>query len=495
MKKTTKRAAPAPPAEPTEKVIIRKWNVPQSGFMQDKTHLLDLEGAIRSGKSTPLIWKIINYAIEHPGIKMLLARWTGDALDMQLKPKFYEECPKEILGKWNAKEEYQEFTNGSLVYLRSLKSSDDTARYSKFAGLTLAVIGVDQPEELPEDVYHALKGRLSQPGYPRQLLLTPNPPAPNHWLVGEFPEDNHIEGHKYICTSVYDNRGILGDDYIRELEREYPAGHVLRRRFIEGRRGLSVEGQPVYGKVFSRDMHVREIEFLADYPLIESWDFGQKHPAVSWHQFLPWGWWNVLGEYMGTRQFIDEAVPAVAALRTELFPGLTSLRVCCDPAGAAIQGHGVRQTAVEVLNAHLRGVYGPNVGAQFVNGSNRPEKRDYCVQQISGYMNRLIQGRPAVLFHPRCEILVDGCEAGYVFDDRALSGAALPNFRKPKKDGYYDHLQNTLEYTMLNYGTSIVPTTDVSRMSARERLHHLQEDHDEADTWGVRKSARSRAGY
>lgn len=459
----------------------------------DKFRYVDYEGAIRAGKTTPLIWKIINYAVEFPGIKMMLCRWTGDALDMQLKPKFYEECPKELLGAWNAKEEYQNFTNGSLVYLRSLKSSDDAARYAKFAGLTLAVIGVDQPEELPEDIYHALKGRLSQPGFPQQMLLTPNPPAPNHWLADEFPEDNHIPGHLYLNTSVYDNREILGENYIRELERDYPKGHVLRRRFIEGRRGLAIEGQAVYGKVFNRSLHVREVEYFPDYPLIESWDFGQKHPAVTWHQFLPWGWWNILGEYMGSRTFIDEAVPAVAALRAELFPGLINLRVCCDPAGADKQGHGIRQTAVDVLNAHLRMVYGPDTGARFVTGSNLPEKRQYAIQQISSYMSRLIQGRPALLAHPRAEITVDGLEAGYVYDDRAFTNARLPNFRRPRKDGYYDHLQNTIEYAMLNYGARPIQDSGIENMSKRERIHHLQSDFDEDDPVSVTR--HNRTGY
>jgi hypothetical protein len=454
---------------------------------------VDLEGAIRSGKSTPLVWRVIDYAINYPGIKMMLSRWTGDALEMQLKPKFYEECPPELLGAWNAKQEYQEFTNGSILYLRSLKSADDGARYAKFAGLTLGIVGVDQPEELPADIYHALKGRLSQPGYPQQMLLTPNPPAPNHWLADEFPEDNRIDGHLYICTSVYDNREHIGDKYIRELERDYPQGHVLRRRFIEGRRGLAIEGTAVYGRVFNRSMHSREIEFMPDFPLYESWDFGQKHPAVTWHQYLPWGHWNVLGEYMGTRQFIDEAVPAVAQLRAELFPGLTSIRVCCDPAGADKQGHGIRQTAVDVLNAHLRMLYGADVGARFVTGANRPEKREYCIQQISNHMSRLVQGRPAMLIHPRCEVTIDGFEAGYIFDDRQHALAAMPNIRKVKKDGYYDHLQNTVEYFMLNYGSA--PATTGQPLSRRGHVHDLQSDYDPDDTVFARGHLRNRAGY
>jgi len=136
-----------------ERVIERLWNRPQSEFMKATERFICFEGAVRSGKSTPLVWKLINYAIEHPGIRMLLTRWTQDALDAVLKPLLYQECPRELLGRnvqstdatspngWNAKEEYQEFRNGSRLYIRALKTSDDTARYAKFAGLTLAVIG------------------------------------------------------------------------------------------------------------------------------------------------------------------------------------------------------------------------------------------------------------------------------------------------------------------------------------------------------------------
>lgn len=478
------------------KQYVREWNRPQSEFLQARERFVNFEGAIRAGKTTPLVWKIVDYAIEYPGIQCMLSRWTGDALDAILKPKFYEECPRELLGRgpnptpgtndkgWNAKEEYQEFKNGSRVYLRSLKSSDETARYVKFAGLTLGVLGIDQPEELPKDIYSALKGRLSQIGFPQQMLLTPNPPGPDHWLAQEFPEDNSIRGHRLIHTSVYDNRHVLGDEYVTELEREYPVGGAMHRRMILGLRGLSTVGDPVYGRTFSRDLHVQEVPYIPEYALIELWDFGQRHPAVSWHQFLPGGMWNILGEWMGDRTFLDEAVPAVAAQRNEWFPKINAIKVGCDPAGAGVQGHGLRMTAVEVLNKHLRMLYGPEVGAIYRGDANRPERREWCIQQISGYMGRLIEKRPAMLVHPRCPILIDGFEAGYIFDDRKFVNASLPNIRKPKKDGYYDHLQNTVEYAMLYFGTAIV----------REEHPRPARDYDEDDV-PVRRKRKSRAGY
>lgn len=458
-----------------------------------KARFLDLEGAVRSGKTTPAIWKLIKLAVDYPGIKMLMARWTGDALDMQLKPKFYEECPPELLKQWHAKEEYQEFTNGSWLYMRSLKSSDDGSRYAKFTGLTLAVIYIDQPEELPEDIWAALKARLSQPGYPQQMFITPNPPAPNHWLCKEFPEDNSVPGHHYMHTSVYDNRAIIGDQYIAELERDYPVGHALRRRWIEGRRGFSIDGEPVYKGAFSRHLHVKEMEFLLDYPLIESWDFGHRHPAVTWHQFTPWGHWNILGEIGGDSVFIDQFLPLVDARRRELFPGLLSLRVVCDPAGATAQG--LRHTSVEVLNDHLRSVYGPGVGVTYDTTANTPKVRGWCLQQISSYMTRLVQGRPALLVHPRCERTADGFEAGYVYDDRTFTGTLLPNQRRPKKDGFYDHYQNTVEYVALDSGSNRIPTDNMASLSQRDRLRAMQRDTDEFDDWNYGRRQGSRAGY
>jgi len=117
--------------------------------------------------------------------------------------------------------------------------------------------------------------------------------------------------------------------------------------------------------------------------------------------------------------------------------------------------------------------------------ANRPEKREWCIQQISGYMSRNVRGRPAFLIHPRCAILVDGLEAGYVFDDRKMINAAFPNIRRAKKDGYYDHLQNTIEYATLNYGTGIV----------RPERRRPDADYDEDDVRVTRRRSRGRAGY
>src|SRR6185503_4661085 len=104
----------------------------------------------------------------YPGINGLLCRYTQDDLDAQLRPEFYKLCPPDWLSHWGCDEDSQSLKNGSRLYLRALRSSDEATRYGKFRGLTLGFFGLDQGEELPADMWEELKARPSQPGTPQQ---------------------------------------------------------------------------------------------------------------------------------------------------------------------------------------------------------------------------------------------------------------------------------------------------------------------------------------
>lgn len=426
--------------------IRLRWNRPQSEFMRATEAFVDFEGAARAGKTTALIWKIATACEEHPGIHCLLSRFTEDHLNGQLKPRFYDLVPSQLLGVWRPDEEYHEWHNGSRVYLRALRSSALTAKYGKFTGLTLAIIGIDQAEELPFDYYQHLKARLSQAGFPQQMLLTPNPPGLDHWIAQEFPEENTRPGHRYIRTAMRDN-AYLDEGTISRLETEYPPGHALRRPMLEGRRGVSVSGDPVYGKLFRREVHVNPaVAFNPELPLFEAWDFGKA--AVLWSQFTLSGGWHLLAEVMGGQQFIEEFAPEALHVRSLLFNVKPEMvKSCCDPAGAARQGHGIRKTAVEVLQDC-------GVRPQWLSGANHPARRYWAIQEIARYLARHTREGPALQIHPRCRLTADAFEAGYVWEE-SPRGTVMGNIRMPQKDGLYDHLMNCLEYTLLVFG----PTT------------------------------------
>jgi hypothetical protein len=481
-------------------VLAFNWNPRQSefkltrGIPNGSIEYVDYEGAVRAGKTTAPASKACDYAIEYPGIHMGAARWKDTDLWAQVVPAWRDMVRRYGLQtQWHPDEQYDEILPyGSRMYLRALHTSELGSRYSKLAGLTLAVLWIDQPEEVPEDVIDAyVPARLSQPNYPHEVWLTPNPvDETDHWLARWFSTDasKRKPHHHLIQTSLYDNVAGVGEQYIRDMEAKYPAGHPLRRRFIDGRRGLSVVGTPVYGGDFNRHLHVDDsIRFDPNLPLIEAWDFGHHHPAVLWSQFQR-GSWHVLGEVMGHDQFIEEFAPWVVQQRAALFPELQELWACCDPAGARLDSQGINNTAVTVLNAH-------QIFPRWVDGSNSPTYRDAAIQKIAASLGKLQGGLPMVRVHPRCRVFIDGLEAGYIWDERSIANSVSPNTRRPRKDGTYDHLQNCAEYTWLNYGPAALTPQEAKREAERQerRMNDLRKDHDPSD-WRYGKGVRVSQG-
>jgi hypothetical protein len=488
---------------PAETVIHRhrQWNPPQFQFLNVVAEIggpleeVDFEGAVRAGKSTPAGEKLAYYVKRYPGIHTGATRWTQDGLDAQVKPLW-----RDIAGfygltlRWHSDEEYDEVVGtGSRVYLRALKASEGTNRYGKLAGLTLAVLWMDQPEEIPEDVIDAyVPARLSQVGFPHEAWYTPNPPAHGHWLASRFPEDNSTPHRTYIRTTVYDNRHNLGEEYIAGLERAYPVGTVLRRRFIEGKRGLSVSGKPVYGGYYDPARHCQPLEMNPALPLYEGFDFGTHRPCVGWAQFTPWGSFHLLGAIMGEDIYLEDFVPLALMQRAQWFPRPLDVLACCDPAGAQANSLGSSVTGVRAL-ADLLG-YTP----RSVATSNTPDVRSYTIQTQAAYMRRrAIKGGEAFQIDPvRWRVIgqqqarsdafgPDGFEAGYVWDDRVVRTAGGKPIQVPKKDGYYDHFQNVCEYLIANFGPAM-PTQKDEQTIERQILKRAQQDLDPDDRAGRR---------
>lgn len=468
------------------------WRGKQSAAILDATRYLDLEGAIRSSKTTIGLWKVLNSCLDHDGIRWLVSRWIDDDVNALLKPLLrlmFEQA--QIEAAYFAEEHRFELPNGSWIYLRGLRPSENQSRFSKFRGMTLAGVLVDQAEEIPEDFYLELKGRLSQPGYPHQMILTPNPPGEDHWLAREFPDTESgapvKAQHKYIRLSLFDNAHNLDPGYVAQLQVDYPEGHPMRRRLIEGRRGLNVKGKPVYAGYFVRARHVDDLTINPDVPLVECIDFGHHHPCVVWLQFLPWGALSVLGGLMGEDLFIEDFAPLLVQQRAEWFPSIHSLQTVCDPAGSHQNSQGTRLSGVTVLRDH-------GLTPRWVDNSNMPEVRSAAIQAVAGYMRRrTVRGGEAFqVDRSRWRIIsarearfssfyVDGLEAGYVWDERVRSSASGKKIIVPMKDGYYEHGQNCLEYGQINCGPARLTMVNERKLEQQAQAAITRKDHDPYD--------------
>lgn len=488
---------------PVQREIVRTIRKADQRFV-------DVEGALRSAKTWTVLIALRTIAEEYPGIKIAIARWTEGDLNQKLIPDWRNVCALMAIshGDWNAKESCYDLPNGSRIYCVHLKTSQRDNRYATVRGLTVAIFYIDQLEEVPEDVYNEAALRLSQPGYPQEMIVSPNPVPDSHWIAKRWPTTNKTPQHRYIRVAMRDNAHNLDESTIAAAEALYPPGHPLRRTKIEGYRGLDVRGKPVYLGAFVRSRHVGSVDLNQALPLIELYDYGFHHPCIVWLQYAPWGHLRVLGGVMGSDLHLDAFLPIVERYRGLWFPNRKQLLATCDPAGANENSQGMRGTPVAMLRDWYqangeRDEAGKFISPSYLPDANMPERRNAANQRAATYMRRLVNGEEAFLVDAERWALVelkdekydsfflDALEAGYVLEDEARHSSKLGSFYVPKKDGWFEHPMNCFEYGVQAHVLDL-PMGDLKAEEAK--IRHADRQHRE-DQRVLAKAQRDKDPY
>lgn len=449
--------------------------------LRSVARFLLLEGAFRSGKTWACLIKWRRRIDEHHGISLVMARWLDGDLHTKLIPDYRKVCDLMGLpyGHWNGLEECFEFPHGSRLYAIALKSSEKTTQHAKSRGFTIAGIYISQLEEVPEGVAREWMLRLTQPGYPKQFLADANPVHDGHWIAGTWPEDNSKPDYEYHSMSIWQNAHNLDAEDIAAAEALYPIGDPLRPAKLEGKRGVNTEGDPVYGGYFRPSTHVCPgLPHWPHAPILVGWDFGSKHPAVSFAQFLPWGAFWSLGAVMGDNVMLEWFAPRLLLIAAEWFPDMPLMH-CGDPAGAHRTSQGVTLNAKKVLQ-------GLGITLKTLDDSNDLRVRYGCIQTLGGYMLREARAfdgepdafaraeepEPAFLLNPRgilisrkgekaVSLMEQAFGGGYIWDNDFHGTGNLANIRRPMKDGFFEHPMNANEYIVHNYARTRVTDSDV----------------------------------
>lgn len=488
-----------PPPPPAIEIHLPTLTGPQYAIYQideQDARCVDVEGSPRSAKSWGIgfwIWKLV---YKYPGIQVFYCRYKDDDLvtlrDVWSKVSVY--FPVYLQPKWNSSDQSWDFPNKSRVLLSSLRVSEGAtaaAIHGKYKGKTIAVVIIEEAQEVPHVNYRGLKERLSQSKhpdgtdfpYPLKIVLVHNSVDEDHWIAKEeFPLGSDDEtcqkpGHLHLRADLYSNAQNLGAHVLAGYEQDYPADHPLRRTVIEGKRGVTLLGDPVYRHSFRRPLHVAKYPLKVEpyYPLLEGWDFGQQKPAVVWAQYIRHlAAFRILGAVKGSEVFLELFAPKVLEIRKRLFGDEVTVRSWCDPTGATGNG-GLSFTPVSLL--HDLGVMAQPAKAQTKDG-NDPEVRDKAIQTLGGYMHRFaVDGSQAFQLSPQCiecefvdgvwqekssNLMVAAFEVGYIWSKGALSDAH-PNLRKPQKGTRFDDLMNALEYIVT--GEQIPSAPSVSMLA------------------------------
>ena len=265
---------------------------------------------------------------------------------------------------------------------------------------------------------------------------------------------------------------------LRDQERLGEAELLLRETLDSSRRALGLESvgtielMAALRETLARSRKFEESNALAIKHLAASDRvFGKHHPCVVWAQYTPYAELQVLGGIMGQNLFLEDFAPIVQQYRARWFPGALEVHTCCDPAGSHDNSQGVKLNGVSVLTDL-------GFSPTYKVDSNSPSIRAATIERLAGYMRRRspmgeafgIDTERWLRISPEgvipMKFLTDGLEVGYVWDQHMVS-VGSKQIRKPKKDGWYEHGQNCLEYLEHNFG-GVQPTLEQAMQHANQ---------------------------
>jgi phage terminase large subunit len=192
-------------------------------------------GGWGNGKTSGGVAEFFIRLMEYPGTNSIIARKTRPELrtttwDMLVRGDTQETgwrgIPKEVIKVYNKSDLYIELQNGSMIHGLPL---DDPKKLENY---NLGLYLVDQGEEVEEEFFIKLQGRLRQHAAPREGLWLFNPDGHN-WLWRRFIDPkrkpNWRKIHQCIEATPFDNPNLPPDylDQFSSLPRHWYDRYVL----------------------------------------------------------------------------------------------------------------------------------------------------------------------------------------------------------------------------------------------------------------------------
>jgi hypothetical protein len=403
-------------------------------------------GAWRAGKTYAGCVEAYNHSLVYPkNCGIIFRKDYTDLRDTTMKT-FFEVVPQEDVLDFNKSEHKVTLRNGSEIYFRHLKDG------LKLGSLNLGWFFIDEAEEVTEEIFITLQGRLSLQKTACVGWLVSNPPNTDHWLYKTFNE-NIDPDYAVFFASTYENREHLPSGYIENLEK-LPVS--WRKKYLDGQWGFTPDGKPFY-QGFTEGMHKRSLEFKPQVGSImyRSWDYGFHFPACSFHTFDAKGRWLVLKEIMGRDITIEKFGEYVKLKCKEWYPECAQWIDYGDPAGTQKTDKS-EKTSVEIL---------ASLGVSVTSRQSTFRERKEIIERK---LATLIDGMPSLLVNIDCPIIVDGFLGGYHYPVRKSSQAFNPRTMEiPYDDGFYIHLMNTIEYFAVNQFTGAETKEDRTETTYR----------------------------
>ncbi|QOV91069.1 PBSX family phage terminase large subunit [Humisphaera borealis] len=346
----------------------------QYAFVTSTAREVLYSGAFGAGKSRATCVKLATRA-QRPGAREALVRkhlvtLKGTTLKTLLEPEgnLPPVLPPGSYSHNQSAKTIRIVGGGEIVYF----GLDDVAKVGSY---NLSGVGVDQAEELSENDWTALRGRirLNVDGVPNSLYGACNPSGPEHFLAVRFGLNGRskaADGCHAIATKSADN-WHLPESYLRDLQ-TYTG--VAKRRYVDGE-WCGSDGL-VYD-TFDPAIHVRERRDVWQRVIVGG-DQGFSNPtAMVVIAEAEDGTLHLLAEFYATGKVSSDVIAEAERLKSEY--GVTEF--VFDPAAAVLRE--------EMARAGLSVIAGDND----VNGGITSCQRRFAVDG---------SGKPGLTISPAC---------------------------------------------------------------------------------------------
>ena len=248
-------------------------------FPYTKRDVLICDGAVRSGKTSIMMWAFVDWAMrEFDGKRFGICGKTVDSASKNIVVPFISMAlAKERYNlRWRRADHVLEVTRcGKTNYFEVFGGKNESS-FMLIQGRTLAGVLLDEVVLMPESFVNQALARCSVDG--SRIWFSCNPGSPQHWFYKNWIEGSARRNALYLHFNMRDNPA-LSDSILARYEAMYSG--VFYDRYILGKWVLA-EGliYPMFG-----DSCVVDDEPGAEGEYYISCDYGTLNPfsAQLWH--------------------------------------------------------------------------------------------------------------------------------------------------------------------------------------------------------------------
>ena len=201
-------------------------------FPYSKYDALICDGAVRSGKTSIMMWSFVRWAMESfNGQRFGVCGRTVDSCTKNIIVPFTAMglAKEKYMIRWRRGDKVMEVRRGAVTNYFEVFGGKDEASYTLIQGRTLAGVLLDEVVLMPRSFVEQALTRCSVDG--AKLWFSCNPGSPQHWFYTEGIQRHEARNTLYLHFEMTDNPGLSQ----KTLER-YQAmfSGVFYDRYIRG---------------------------------------------------------------------------------------------------------------------------------------------------------------------------------------------------------------------------------------------------------------------